>query len=202
MTAQIEIMPEDQARAGWYALLARLLADGPDEKLMQAIAGADEMVGADDDAPLARAWAKLQQAAAMVPAEDARAEHQTLFVGVGASEVSPYGTHYAQYIEGTQFLVALRCELGKLGLATHPGSSQSEDHVAAIMDVMRFLAAGDAETPPADVALQGSFFQNFVASWYGKFFEAVQQSGTANFYKRVAEFAQAFFAAEAESFEM
>jgi TorA maturation chaperone TorD len=199
---QNQLTPEDQARAGWYALLARLLADGPDEKLLQAIAGADEIIGADDDAPLAIAWNKLQQAAAVIPAESARDEHQTLFVGVGASEISPYGTHYAQYIEGTQFLAALRGELIKLGLAAHKGSSQAEDHMAAVLDVMRFLAAGDSETPPANVALQESFFRRFVASWQGAFFIAVEASKTANFYKRVAQFAQAFFAAEAESFEM
>ncbi len=198
----MEITPEDQARAGWYALLARLLADGPDEKLLQAIAGADEMIGADDDAPLAIAWGKLQQAAAVMKAEAAQDEHQTLFVGVGASEVSPYGTHYAQYLEGTPFLVALRGELERLGMVRHSGSSQSEDHVAAIMDVMRFLAAGDAENLPANVALQESFFNQFVASWQNKFFTAVEASMTANFYKLVAQFALVFFAAEKESFEL
>ncbi len=202
MSEAIEITPEDQARAGWYALLARLLADGPDEKLLQAIAGADEMIGADDDAPLAIAWNKLQQAAVAIKAEAAQDEHQTLFVGVGASEVSPYGTHYVQYVEGTQFLAALRGELIKLGLAAHPGSSQAEDHIAAVLDVMRFLAVGDAEISAANVAVQESFFRNFVASWQGKFFTAVESSKTANFYKRVAQFGLAFFAAEAESFEL
>jgi TorA maturation chaperone TorD len=202
MTAEMEMTPEDQARAGWYALLARLLADGPDEKLLQAIAGADEMIGADDDAPLAIAWNNMQKAAAVIPAETAQEEHQTLFVGVGASEVSPYGTHYVQYVDGTQFLAALRGELIKLGLAAHQGSSQAEDHMAAVLDVMRFLAVGDDEIPPANVAVQESFFRNFVASWQGKFFTAVESSKTANFYKRVAQFGLAFFAAEAESFEL
>lgn len=197
-----QVSAEDQARAGWYALLARLLADGPDEKLLQAIAGADELIGADDDAPLALAWNKLQQAAAAIPAEAAQDEHQTLFVGVGASEVSPYASHYLQYVDGTQFLAALRGELIKLGLAAHHGSSQAEDHIAAVLDVMRFLAAGDAETAPADVALQGSFFKHFVASWEHQFFEAVEASKTANFYKRVAQFALVFFAAETESFAL
>jgi TorA maturation chaperone TorD len=202
MSEPLEITPEDQARAGWYALLGRLLADGPDEKLLQEIAGADEMIGADDDAPLAIAWNKLQQAAAAISPELAQEEHQTLFVGVGASEVSPYGTHYANFIEGTPFLVALRGELETLGLVRHRGQSQTEDHVAAIMDVMRFLAAGSAENSPADVAVQESFFRNFVASWEGKFFTAVESSKTANFYKRVAQFALAFFAAETESFDL
>jgi TorA maturation chaperone TorD len=202
MSEPIEITPEDQARAGWYALLARLLADGPDEKLLQAIAGADEIIGADDDAPLALAWGKLQQAAAAIKAEAAQDEHQTLFVGVGASEISPYGTHYIQYVDGTQFLAALRGELIKLGLAAHKGSSQAEDHMAAVLDVMRFLAIGDDEISPANVAVQESFFRNFVASWQGKFFTAVESSKTANFYKRVAQFALAFFAAETESFDL
>lgn len=202
MSTQIEVSPEDQARAGWYALLARLLADGPDEKLLQAIAGADEMIGADDDAPLAIAWNKLQQAAVAIKAEAAQDEHQTLFVGVGASEVSPYASHYINYVDGTQFLVALRGELIKLGLAAHHGSSQAEDHMAAVLDVMRFLAAGDGETPPANVAVQESFLRQFVASWQHKFFTAVEASKTANFYKRVARFALAFLAAEAESFEL
>ncbi len=200
--AERRVEPEDQARANWYGLIARLLHDGPDEKLMAAIAGADEMTDAAAAAPLATAWNKLQQAAAAIPAEVARDEHQVLFVGVGKSEVSPYGSHYLPYIGGTQFLAAVRGELNTLGLARHDGSSVPEDHVAALADVMRFLAAGDGKNSAVDIVVQQRFFSDFVASWQLAFFDAVEQSKTANFYKRVAQFAQAFLAVETESFQM
>ena len=200
--AETIVAPEDQARANWYSLIARLLHDGPDEKLMAAIANADEMTDAEADAPLAIAWHKLQQAAAVIPAQAACDEHQILFVGVGKSEVSPYGSHYAPYLKGTQFLAAVRGELNALGLARHHGSSVPEDHMAALADVMRFLAAGNGNNPAADIAVQQRFFNDFVASWQQKLFTAVEQSVTANFYKRVAQFAQAFLAVESESFQM
>jgi TorA maturation chaperone TorD len=198
----IAIEPEDQARANIYALIARLFGNGPDDKLMQAIAGADEMTGSDDDAPLAAAWNKLQQAAALVPYDAASEEHQILFVGVGKSEVSPYATHYEPKVGSLQFLAAVRGALDEMGLARRGASSEPEDHMAALADVMRFLAAGDGSTLPADVATQQAFFTTYVAPWYADFFQAVETSKTANFYRCVAQFSQAFFQVEAESFQI
>ena len=39
-------VPEDQARAGYYALLARLFYAGPDAQLLESIVESDEMVAA------------------------------------------------------------------------------------------------------------------------------------------------------------
>ncbi len=38
---QLPEVPEDQARAGYYALLARLFYAGPDAQLLESIAGSD-----------------------------------------------------------------------------------------------------------------------------------------------------------------
>ena len=43
-TLRESVLPEDQARADFYALLARLFADAPDAALLAAIAGAAPLV--------------------------------------------------------------------------------------------------------------------------------------------------------------
>src|SRR6478752_7222482 len=91
------IEPEDQSRADFYALLARLYAAEPDTALLRSIAAADELQVDDGNVEgetLAEAWRRLIAASAVMDAEAAATEYLDLFVGVGASEVSPYASAY------------------------------------------------------------------------------------------------------------
>ena len=49
-------VPEDKARAGYYALLARLFYAGPDAALLATIGRADEIAGGAEQSALAGAW--------------------------------------------------------------------------------------------------------------------------------------------------
>ncbi len=119
------IDPEDQARADFYALLARLYAAEPDAALLESIAGADELTvdeGNVEGETLAEAWRMLIAASAVMDAEAAAAEYIDLFVGVGASEVSPYASAYEK-TPGRQPLVEVRAALASLGLSRQPGNA-------------------------------------------------------------------------------
>ncbi len=118
------IHPEDQARADFYALLARLYAAEPDAALLKSIAAADELrvdEGNAEGEALAEAWRKLIAASAVMDAEAAAAEYLDLFVGVGASEVSPHASAYEK-VPGRQPLVEVRAALARLGLSRQPGN--------------------------------------------------------------------------------
>jgi anaerobic selenocysteine-containing dehydrogenase len=73
--------PEDQGRANLYALLARLFSAGPDQALLDALAG--DAGAIEGDSELARAWRALCQEAARTDAREATLEFDTVFVGVG-----------------------------------------------------------------------------------------------------------------------
>jgi len=52
-------VPEDKAREGYYALLARLFYAGPDAALLAAIGGAGRIAGEGEQSALGGAWNRL-----------------------------------------------------------------------------------------------------------------------------------------------
>ena len=196
------VAPEEEARANFYALLARLYAGAPDAALLRAIAGADELPVVASAAPaaaLADAWRTLVAASAAMDADAAAQEYVDLFVGVGKSEV---GLHASGYLAraGTSVLAELRGELARLGLARQPGVSVFEDHLAAILEIMRALVGGAPGMGPFPLIEQRKFFDAYVASWAPACCTAIMQSPIANYYRRVAEFTDSFVAIERDSF--
>jgi len=159
------ILPEDQARADFYALLARLYADPPDAGLLIAIAHAsslDAAPSAADNAPalgLPAAWDALRAASAATNSVAVRLEYDDLFIGVGKCEVNPHASHWLTGFMMEKPLAELRATLATLGLARREGVNLLEDHVAALFETMRMLIAGNGERPPASVAQQRAFFR-------------------------------------------
>lgn len=204
VAARHELAPEDQARAEFYALLARLFADAPDASLLRAIAGAaplspaarvDERAGEND---LASAWDSLRAASATIAPEAAREEFQALFVGVGRSEVSLYASHYIGPQSGRP-LAELRASLARLGLARRPESNEFEDHLSLVLETMRMLVAGDGERAPAPLTEQKAFFERHVLPWTTDCCIAISTNAVANYYGRVAQCTQCFVGLERDS---
>jgi TorA maturation chaperone TorD len=139
--------PEDEARADFYALLARLFAAAPDAPLLAAVAAARPLESPPDGgdaSAVASSWDALCAASATVGAGAVGEEFQALFVGVGRSEVSPYASHYLGPQSGRP-LAEIRAVLGELGLARREESSEFEDHLSVMLETMRLLVAGDGE---------------------------------------------------------
>lgn len=194
------LFEEDQARADFYALIARLFYAGPDAALLAAIAGADEIAGAGETTPLAAAWRSLRAAAAAMDAVAAREEYDAVFVGTGKAEITPYASHYLAESMQERVLVRLRASLAEIGLAKTPSASEYEDHMSGLCEVMRhliFFGSGDVA-----VRKQKSFFLEYLGNWDAAFCAAVMASPNTNFYKHVAVFTKAFLDVERHSFEL
>lgn len=194
------VFEEDQARAGFYALIARLFYAGPDAALLAVIAGADEIRGENASLPLAQAWKALVAAAAAMNADAAREEYDSVFIGTGKAEVTPYASHYLAQSMQERVLVRLRDSLSQMGLAKSGSAAEYEDHFSALCEVMRHLiAAGSGDTA---VQHQKKFFMEYVIPCYAEISAATIASPNTNFYKHVAIFTKAFLDVEADSFEM
>lgn len=199
---RMEVAPveEDLARAGMYALLARLLYVAPDAELLRAIALADE--SAAPQSALAQAWHGLQAASAAMDAEAAGQEYEQLFIGLGQGEVVPYMSWHLTGFLMEEPLARLRDDLAELGLARIADVGEPEDHIAALCEVMRLLAAGNEETAPAALRRQREFFDRHLRGWYAKFAAQLEAAPSANYYRAVARLLRNFFDVEASAFDI
>lgn len=192
---------EEAARADFYALLGRLFQAAPDGPLLANLAAAQPLPS-DGDPGLARAWQQLADASSAMDAAAALDEYEALFGGVGKSEVSLYAGFYAGAAAIDHPRVRIRADLAGLGLAPAAGSTEPEDHFAAIFDAMRVLIAGGAGRGPATVEEQRRFFEAHVQPAVGKFLAAVARAAKSNYYRKVAALGAAFFSIESQSFQL
>jgi TorA maturation chaperone TorD len=207
VTVKRRLEPEDQARADFYAVLARLFAAPPDAALLAAIASAPPLAPAMIVDPevaqpaerLAAAWDALREASAAMDADAARLEYDAMFVGTGKSEVDLHASHWLSAGISERPLVDVRAALATMELARDSAASLFEDHISPLCEVMRILVAGLDERRPADVADQRAFFERFIGPWAAACCDAIKRHSIANYYRRVAEFAEAFLAIERDS---
>jgi TorA maturation chaperone TorD len=190
------IAPEEQARADFYALLARLFYAPPDADLLRTLAAAPEL--AAEDERLALAWRALRQAAARAEVAAVREEYETAFIGTGKAPVTLYSGAYSARFTNEVPLAALRGELAALGLARRAGAGEPEDHVAALCDTMRHLIAAQR----LGLEEQKSFFARWIDPIVEPLCAAIEESEYTAFYKPVARLAKAFFSLEQSAFEM
>jgi TorA maturation chaperone TorD len=188
---------EDVARANLYGLISRLFYAPPDPNLLAEISRSRGGEEAGDSGGLVAAWRSLQEACRSAYPAVVRQEYDTLFVGTGKSEVTPYLAGYAEGTAPDRFLVRLREQLDAWGLARRQEVGEVEDHISGISDVMRWLI--ENQRPLAD---QQQFFENFAYRGATAFCAAVQKSTSASFYKPVAALASSFFDIEKVAFEM
>ena len=191
--------PEEAARGDFYALLARLLASGPDAALLGSLAGA-QPIPEEGDAALAKAWQDLIDASSVMDPEAALDEYEALFAGVGKAAISLYAGYYMGAPAVDHPRVRIQADLAALGLTRGQNTTEPEDHFAGLFEVMRVLVAGGAGRSSATVAEQRRFFETHLQPGAGKFFAALGRAKDANYYRKVAAFGAAFMALESESF--
>jgi TorA maturation chaperone TorD len=195
-----QVAPEDQARAEFYALLARLWYAPPDAALLAAIAAGNDIPAEGEQTGLAEAWRALRSAAAAADPEAVRAEYDALFVGTGKAPITLYASAYLVESARERVLVALRDELRELGLTRAGATHEPEDHFAALLEIMRHLAASG--TGDAALQRQSKFFTRYMNRAYNPLTSEVVASANADFYKYVARFTRAFCEVETSSLEM
>lgn len=203
--AAISIQPqptwsdEDRARAEHYALIARLFHAAPDAALLAALAQAGQTLGGDGG-ELPRAWAALGAAARSMPQRAVTDEFDALFVSVGKPDVMSNGSWYLTGFLQEEPLAELRDDLAALGLGRRPGVTETEDHIAALAEVMRHLVLTGPDA--AGLARQQQFFGRHLAPWYAQFAGALAAAPKADFYAKVAGLLAAFMDIERQAFDM
>jgi TorA maturation chaperone TorD len=188
---------EETARADLYGLLATLYSAPPSQDLIVTIASARS----EGDGVLQHAWAELVAACRTAQAEEVRDEYETLFIGVGKPEVMLYGSYYLSGFLMEKPLAALRTDLANLGLERDESVPETEDHIAMLCEVMRYLIASN-DIGQDSLAGQQAFFANHMQPWLIRLCDAIDAHPSARFYRAVTGLARSFFEVEMQAFDM
>ena len=191
---------DELARAELYGLLAGLWLAPPDAALLQqfrvAVTEAPQR-GGHLEAP----WSELVAAMRATTIDAAAAEHDALFHGVGRSEVMAYASFYLSGFLNEKPLAVLRKDLAALGLTRDANSLETEDHIAFMLEVMRWLIAGD-DLAICNLEQQRRFFRAHLQPWVGLLCDAVVAHPRALTWRAVALMTQAFVQVEAQCFDL
>lgn len=191
---------EELERAELYGLLARLWLQPPDAALFEsfqvAVTQAPES-GAFLEAP----WQALVGAVRASSVEAARREFDALFIGTGRAEVLPFASYQITGALNERPLVELRSDLAALQLATARPEGETEDHVAFVFEVMRYLIAGD-DVAVCNLEQQRRFFRRHVQPWVSALCEQLRAHPDAAVYAALADFTRAFIEVETQGFDL
>lgn len=193
-------LDEEVARAEMYGLLATLFYQPPDEALLA------QLQAAVTEAPesggfLEEPWRAVVAQARSLSAAQIAQEYDALFGGVGKPEVYLFGSHYLSGFLNEKPLVQLRHDLADLGLARGEDMPETEDHVAYLFEVMRYLIAGD-DVAVCNLTQQAAFFSKHLQPWVPRLCQAVTAHPRALFYARLADLSEAFVSVETQGFDL
>jgi TorA maturation chaperone TorD len=191
---------EELARAELYGLLARLWLAPPDDALLE------QFRVAVTEAPhsggwLEAPWHDLVAALRGTSAARAADEFAALFQSVGKPEVFAYGSFYLTGFLNEKPLAQLRSDLAALGLGRDDQSLETEDHVAYLFEVMRYLIAGD-DVAVCNLEQQRRFFRAHLQPWVESLCEATLAHPRADIWRAVAAFTREFMLVETQGFDM
>ena len=191
---------EELARAELYGLLARLWIAPPDAELLRkfevAVTNAPQP-GAFLEGP----WQTLVAAMRASTPQQAKDEYDALFLGVGKPEVFLFGSYYLTGFLNEKPLAQLRTDLAALGLARDESRGETEDHIAALCEVMRYLIAGD-DVAACNLESQREFFRAHLQPWVEKLCDAVEAQPRAMVYGALSGLTRAFVQVEIQGFDL
>lgn len=193
-------LDEETARSELYGLLALMYYAPPATELIAKLRLAvteAPAAGAFLEEPW-RALVGLSREMTDVAIQD---EYNALFGGVGKPEVYLYASHFLSGFLNEKPLARLRTELNRLGLARGDSMLDTEDHIAYLCEVMRYLIAGD-DVAVANLTRQRAFFTTYLQPWVLALCDDLQQHPKARFYAALAELTRGFMAVETQGFDM
>ena len=191
---------EELARAELYGLLARLWIAPPDAELLTQF-GVAVTEAPQPGGHLEAPWQALVAAMRATTPAAAAAEYDALFGGVGKPEVFLYGSFYLAGFLNEKPLALLRGHLASLGLERDETRGETEDHVACVFEVMRYLIAGD-DVAHCNLEQQRRFFRAQVQPWVERLADAIDAQPGARLYRDVAALTRAFVQVETQAFDM
>jgi TorA maturation chaperone TorD len=196
-------LPEDLARADLYGLIARLFHEAPDQELLDQIVSSipEGQEAQSEDAPLARVWQNLVEMAKANPAKAWQDEFDQNFISVGRPIIILNGSFYMAGYLNERPLVEIRRALEAFGLESAEEISETEDHISALCEVMRYLIAGD-DVEISNLTNQRVFFNDHIRPWHDDLFDAIDNVPEMRLYHSVASLAREFLAIEGQGFDM
>lgn len=198
-----EGLPEDLARADLYGLIARLFYQPPDQELLNQIAASipEGQEGKVDDAPLSRVWDDLVELAKSNPAKAWHEEFDRNFISVGRPNIILNGSFYMAGHLNEKPLVEIRRVLDGFGLESADDVTETEDHISALCEVMRYLIAGD-DVEISNLTNQRAFFNDHIRPWYDELCDAIDSIPDMHLYQSVSALTREFLAIEGQGFDM
>ncbi|MDE2095585.1 MAG: molecular chaperone TorD family protein [Burkholderiales bacterium] len=191
---------EELARAELYGLLASLYHAPPSYELYEQLRVAVTEAPAPG-AFLESSWSEVVGAARRLSLDDVSGEYVGLFGGVGKPEILLYGSWFIAGRLNDRPLVELRRDLAALGLERPPAVLETEDHIAGLCEVMRYLIAGD-DAGVSNLAVQQRFFNAHLRGWTERLCDAIAAHPRAEFYRALAGFTRDFLAVETQGFDL
>ena len=191
---------EEIARAEVYGLLATLFHAEPADELYEQLRVAVTQAPAPG-AFLEATWSELVAASRRLPLATVRDEYAALFGGVGKPEILPYASWFVAGFLNEAPLVAVRRALAELGLERPSTVLQTEDHIANLCEVMRYLIAGD-DLAVSNLATQQRFFNAHLRPWVESMCDAITSHPRADFYRALAAYSRDFFDVEGQGFDL
>ena len=203
MTAEVGDvgLPEDLARADLYGLIARLFQLPPDQELLDQIAATADQHDATDEAPLAKVWMDVVEVAKNNPAKAWHEEFDLNFISIGKPNVVLNGSFYMAGHLNEKPLVNIRRALQEFGLEAAEEITETEDHISALCEVMRYLIAGE-DVEVSNLTNQKVFFNEHIRPWYDELCDAIEGIPEMHLYRPVAALTREFLAIEGQSFDM
>jgi TorA maturation chaperone TorD len=191
---------EETARAEIYGVLSALYYAPPTPDFLASLRVAVTEAPAAGGF-LEEPWRDLIALTRSLGDEAIQAEYTALFGGVGKPEVYLFGSHYLSGFLNEKPLAQLRGDLDTLGLTRDETLPETEDHIAYVCEVMRYLIAGD-DVAVANLTQQRLFYTRHVQSWVMPLCDAVAAHPRARFYGAVAQFTRAFANVENQAFDL
>ena len=194
-------LPEDLARADLYGLIARFFQMPPDQELLNQIAATAEQQDVADEAPLAKVWMDVVEVAKNNPAKAWHDEFDLNFISVGKPNVVLNGSFYMAGHLNEKPLINIRKALAEFGLEAAEEMTETEDHISALCEVMRYLIAGD-DVEISNLTNQRVFFNEHSRPWYDELCNVIEDTPEMHLYHPVAALTREFLAIEGQGFDM
>ena len=194
-------LPEDLARADLYGLIARFFQMPPDQELLDQIAATADQQDAADEAPLAKVWMNVVEVAKNNPAKAWHDEFDLNFISVGKPNVVLNGSFYMAGHLNEKPLINIRKALAEFGLEAAEEVTETEDHISALCEVMRYLIAGD-DVEISNLTNQRVFFNQHIRPWYDELCDAIEGIPEMHLYHPIAALTREFLAIEGQGFDM
>jgi len=196
-------LPEDLARADLYGLIARLFHQAPDQPLLDQIATSipeGQEVKAED-APLGKVWHTLVELVQSNPAKVWQNEFDLNFISVGRPNIILNGSFYMAGHLNERPLVEIRRAIEGFGLEAAEEIAETEDHISAVCEVMRYLIAGE-DVEVSNLTNERAFFNAHIRPWYEDLCAAIDDIPEMHLYHSVAALTREFLDIESQSFDM